>query len=1174
MKRVYDEALKATVTLDDAGRVRGINNLDEYRTIDETYRRAPSIAYLRDIAGRLDIPPELLRSIGQPVSYTDPQDTDVAYRLSAEKTVFDTTTYAYYQTFLNTPVWGAGITVTVKHDPERVIAATDTSARGIDAKRPTTKHLDRYRQLFAAGEKIDGPAPKPKAKRPKASDTAGSEQLTSILGKAIQASKGKDDEAPVPQLIRGRFFVYRYNAEKRTADYPDPNSDEQTKGATDHFNQPCCGLPPTLPLPPAPKSIHDGHWYLVAELIFRLPYRGHRMNWRMLVDVKTDAILYLRALSSGVNGLVFTYDPITKTGITTNTPDQSNAVLNPHRDTVVLENLDAPVGGTQSLQGTWATLAEIETPTVTAPTRPVGSDFDYDARTNDFAAVNAYYHTDRFFQLVADLGFPLTGIGAYFGGTAFPVEVDHRGLGNVVNAHCIGDGDGIDHTCYSLADTADTTNPMGIAADWRVVLHEIAGHGILYDHVNSANFGFAHSAGDSFAMILNDYASEWHNGAALDRFLFLPFVPSIVRRSDRSVAAGWGWGGANDVGSYSSEQILSTTMFRAYRSIGGDATRFTRREFAARCMAYLMLRAVGTLTPLSNPSSPAQFLNALLNADAGNWTSEGLFGGAYGKVLIWSFEKQNLNDGARPNVDVYIDDGRAGEYPYLPVYWETVAIWNRHMADGLEGHQEPTVGTNYAYVKIKNRGTSIANNVVVKAYHCKPLAGLVWPDDLQPMATPELSAGTLQPDDTEEKTIGPFAWTPVTNAVGHDSMVMIVSAPGDPSNVDNFTAGEQIEDWRLVPNDNNVALRNVRLEPRLVTVIADSGNFGDVCVGSFKDMRLSLSNSGYNTLSITAITTSSAEFLVPSVLSYPITIGAGDAIEVPIRLEPTSAGPKAGTITMHSDDPNGPKSVAVSGSARTPRLVTLIANAGHFGNVCIGSFVDEMLILSNSGHCPLTITGITSSSAEFVVANILSYPLTVGAGDSVQVPMRFEPVSLGAKSATITIQSNDPDGDRKISVSGKVPSGKLAVTGSTCIGGVKACCLGERTIAICNVGDCRLNVTSVAFKRKSKYWKLINNPFPATLHAGACLSVLIRYKAEEKCPRCCELVITSDDPVTPVLTLDVMAYTVWSDCGCKQHGDDCCKGCCDKCHCDRCSAQSMDPCCYDENHQHEDGDEY
>ena len=364
------------------------------------------------------------------------------------------------------------------------------------------------------------------------------------------------------------------------------------------------------------------------------------------------------------------------------------------------------------------------------------------------------------------------------------------------------------------------------------------------------------------------------------------------------------------------------------------------------------------------------------------------------------------------------------------------------------------------------------------------------------------------------------------------------------------------------------------LLPRLVTVIADDGSFGDLCIGSFRDMALTLSNSGGDVLVVTGIASSSAEFLVPGVLSYPVTIAAGNAIEMPIRLQPDSPGAKAATITVFSNDPNSPKLVEVSGTVRAPRLVAVIANAGNFSNACIGSFVDQMVTLSNSGHCILTITGIVSSSAEFLAPDVLAYPVVMAAGCSLQVPVRFQPASFGPKGGTITIASDDPAGAKVIAVSGNAPAGKLVVTGSTCVGGVKAGCLGERAISVCNAGDCRLNVTSVAFKRKSRHWKLINNPFPATLLPGSCLSVLIRYKATEKCPRSSELVITSDDPQTPVKTLDVMAYTIWGDCGCK-NCDDCHRGCCEKHHDNSCSTQGIDACCDDEgdDHQEDDGDE-
>jgi hypothetical protein len=815
MVTIYNPDLKAAVILDNDGEVRGLNYLDEYPEIENRNGLEAAIAYVRTIAGNFNVVPDQLQRIEQRVSYFNPQPQDVEFRFNQEKYLFDSAIYGFYQTYLNTPVWASGITATLKQAPWRVVSATNTSARNINAEMPSNEAIERYRQLFATGEKVDDPRLPAIARRQEESNIADSNLLSEILSEIGNEETGIDNPSQTPpRLIRGRFFVYRYESAKRTHDWPHPNPNPQippTHVPAQSPEQPVCGTPPTLPLPPVPREIQEGQWYVVAELVFRLPYEGSRMNWRMLVDVETNGILYLRALSSGVNGLVFTYDPITSTGTATNTPDQSNAVLNPHRDDVALLNLNPPVGGVQSLTGAFANVTDVSAPSVSSPTEPVGSDFDYDVRTNDFAAVNAYYHVDRFFRLVTDLGF---SIATYFDGTSFPIEVDHRGLGNNINANCVGDGDGIDYTNYALADNADTTNPIGIAADWRVVLHELGGHGILYDHVNSANFGFAHSAGDSFAMILNDFASEWHNGAAIDRFLLAPFVPAVARRSDRTVASGWGWGGTNDVGGYFSEQILSTTLFRAYRSIGGDSTSLNRREFAARCMAYLMLRAVATLTPTSNPSLPEEFLSALLSADALNWTSEGVFGGAYGKVLTWAFEKQNLNGGAPPNVDVYIDDGRGGEYEYLPVHWATTAIWNRRNPDGITGHQEPALGeTNYGYVRIKNRGTSVANNVIVKAYHCKPSAGVLWPNDLQPMTTTQISAGTLQPNNAEEKIVGPFEWTPAVNAWGHDCMLTIVSADGDPSNVDNFMVGEVAEDWRLVPNDNNVAQRNVTLVP-------------------------------------------------------------------------------------------------------------------------------------------------------------------------------------------------------------------------------------------------------------------------------------------------------------------------------------------------------------------------
>jgi hypothetical protein len=333
-------------------------------------------------------------------------------------------------------------------------------------------------------------------------------------------------------------------------------------------------------------------------------------------------------------------------------------------------------------------------------------------------------------------------------------------------------------------------------------------------------------------VILNDPGS-----AAPDRFESFPFTfssfPVASRRfHNRTPASGWGWAGnialnpfdsALDYGGYNNEQILSTTLFRLYRAMGGDSADINMQRFAARFAVYLIFQAIGTLSAATNPSTALGFEQALESGDALDWSSlnplETHAGGAYMKPIRWAFEKQGLfqlpgtatpnNDaGNPPAVDVYIDDGRHGEYDYQPNHWSCQDIWNRvSTGDGGGVHEEPVIGqTNYAYVRIKNRGYQAASGIVVKAFHCFPGVGLVYPTDWMPMDTPQLSAPDLTANNSVGEVVGPFEWVP--SQIGHECMFFSVSASGDPGNIDGRVTGP-IPEWRLVPQDNNIGQRNV-----------------------------------------------------------------------------------------------------------------------------------------------------------------------------------------------------------------------------------------------------------------------------------------------------------------------------------------------------------------------------
>ena len=321
--------------------------------------------------------------------------------------------------------------------------------------------------------------------------------------------------------------------------------------------------------------------------------------------------------------------------------------------------------------------------------------------------------------------------------------------------------------------------------------------------------------------------------------------------------------------------------------------------------------------------------------------------------------------------------------------------------------------------------------------------------------------------------------------------------------------------------------------PVIAVNLQDDLDFGTVCRDQeFRTLRVfNVGTKDLMILSIARVSGASDFTLLPTP-ALPLAVAPGDQVDFTIRYQPTTRGvPEQATFRLTCNDPVTPQlDLVASGMRGTGALETVIAALGQFGDCCAGSFTDQGLTLHNNGPCWLEIQAISSSMPEFSAPTVTSYPLLVAAGGSITVPIRFQPTAPGPASAAITITSDDPAGPKVVPVSGNAPAGQLAVTGSAFFGGVHACCYEERTIAICNVGDCPLHVTSVAFRHENPHWKLVNNPFPASLQPGSCLSVVVRYHATEKFPRSCDLVITSDDPATPVKIVEVVAYTIWDEC--------------------------------------------
>ncbi len=93
------------------------------------------------------------------------------------------------------------------------------------------------------------------------------------------------------------------------------------------------------------------------------------------------------------------------------------------------------------------------------------------------------------------------------------------------------------------------------------------------------------------------------------------------------------------------------------------------------------------------------------------------------------------------------------------------------------------------------------------------------------------------------------------------------------------------------------------------------------------------------------------------------------------------------------------------------------------------STVDRTITIGDSGPCALTVSSATFSgpnASDFTLVGAPSGSFTVPAGGSVTLTVRFDPSAPGARSATLSIGSNDPSN----------PTTAVPLTGTGLIPGV------------------------------------------------------------------------------------------------------------------------------------------
>jgi hypothetical protein len=304
------------------------------------------------------------------------------------------------------------------------------------------------------------------------------------------------------------------------------------------------------------------------------------------------------------------------------------------------------------------------------------------------------------------------------------------------------------------------------------------------------------------------------------------------------------------------------------------------------------------------------------------------------------------------------------------------------------------------------RGTLASRNVVIQNtgtadLHITDVSLTGGSDPAYSISPPSPAASTLAPSDslTVEVTFAPPA-----NATG----------PGPRTGSLSITTDAPSGGSASVPATGTVGIPKVALSPGSI-------NFGVVCPGGSSDQELTVTNTGTAPLTIITIAIGSGSTDGLSILpipGLPQTLPVGGHLAFTVRFTPVGplGGPVAGTVVVTTDDPVNPEvTVPITGEVGQSAL-TVSTTALDFGGVATDNRTSpssrtKSLTLSNTGNCSLSVATFTiggSASGDYSIVGGPTLPLTIGAGSSVTINVRFNPTAAGPRNGTLTVASSDP----------------------------------------------------------------------------------------------------------------------------------------------------------------------
>ena len=237
-----------------------------------------------------------------------------------------------------------------------------------------------------------------------------------------------------------------------------------------------------------------------------------------------------------------------------------------------------------------------------------------------------------------------------------------------------------------------------------------------------------------------------------------------------------------------------------------------------------------------------------------------------------------------------------------------------------------------------------------------------------------------------------------------------IAAPGAGSSTMTITVGSStaVGTYSITVTGRGGGIQQsatVTLTVAATTLVASptSLNFDNVVVGSKSIQSITLSNTGTTSVTVSQATVTGSGFSI-SGLSLPSTLAAGQSASFSAIFSPTTAGSVSGSISIVSSASSLPTTVSLSGTGIT-LLVTLAPASTNFGDVVLGSSSTLPVILTNTGTGSVTISQDSVTGSGFSISGP-TLPLTLSAGQNMDLSVTFVPTAAGSVSGSASVLSN------------------------------------------------------------------------------------------------------------------------------------------------------------------------